>query len=214
MKITHLRRLSLLFLGGCAGCASAPVHYHTLSAPAATSVAGHGATMTIEVGVVRLPAELNRSELMVRSGPTEVTLLENERWASPLSDEIQEAVQLELRNRARGAPDSAPWRAAGKMFVTLNVERLEAQFDRSVALEATWSAKVTLDKPNETIVRSCRFRALDAIGGGYAGIVQGYQRELTALAAAIISELDSPEDLRGQCREPEGVAQALRQHTQ
>ena len=206
MKITHLRRLSLLFLGGCAGCTSAPIHYYTLSAPAATSVAGHRATMTIDVRVAHLPVQLNRSELMVRSGPSEVTLLENERWASPLSDEIQEAVQFELRDRARRSFDSARWRAAGKMFVTLDVERLEAQFARSVSLEATWSARVTFDGSKETIVRSCRFRALDAIGGGYTGIVQGYQRELKALAAAIISELDSPKDLRGQCQEPDRVA--------
>jgi uncharacterized protein len=200
MKATRLWHLSLLLLGSCAGCTSAPVHYYTLSPPEATGAEGNRTTMTIDVRVVRLPVQLKRSELMVRSGPSEVTLLENERWASPLSDEVQDAVQRELRYRLRQSSDNAPWRAAGKMSVTLDVERIEAQFARSVSLEATWSARVTFDGPIEPIeVKSCRFRAVDAIGGGYAEIVQGYQRELTALAAAIISELDSPEDLHRRC---------------
>jgi uncharacterized lipoprotein YmbA len=81
------------------GCTSAPVRYYTLTPPPDKTLPASETTLAIDVRVVHIPPQLNRSELMVRTGPTEVTLLENERWASPVKDEIKDALRLELQRR-------------------------------------------------------------------------------------------------------------------
>jgi uncharacterized lipoprotein YmbA len=81
------------------GCTSAPVRYYTLTPPPDKTLPASETTIAIDVRVVHTPPQLNRAELMVRTGPSEVTLLENERWASPVNDEIKDAVLLELQRR-------------------------------------------------------------------------------------------------------------------
>jgi hypothetical protein len=95
-------------------------------------------TLAIEVRVVHIPPQLNRSELMVRTGPTEVTLLENERWASPVKDEIKDALRLELQRRLGSMTELRP--ALTNLTLDIDVQHLEAQFGQYALLEATWSA--------------------------------------------------------------------------
>jgi uncharacterized lipoprotein YmbA len=147
-----------------------------------------------------MPALLTRSELIVRSGPTEVTLLENEQWASPLSDEIRDAVRVELQNRSAQTTDSAPGRPFAKLSVAIDIERLETELGRYALIEATWTASSATDALNKLIVKSCPFRDYEAIGGGYTEIVRGYQRELKALADTIILALVSTSDDRAPCQ--------------
>ncbi len=81
------------------GCTSAPVRYYTLTPPPDKTLPASETTLSIDVRIIHTPPQLNRSELMIRTGPTEVTLLENERWASPVNDEIKDTVRLELQRR-------------------------------------------------------------------------------------------------------------------
>jgi len=133
------------------GCTSAPVRYYTLAAPPDRTLPASETTLSIDVRVVHTPPQLNRSELMVRTGPTEVTLLENERWASP-------------------------------------------ELGRYVLFEASWSAtsSSTGQRSDEARATNCTFQADEKIHTGYAGIVEGYQREIAALADAIVEVLTSP----------------------
>jgi len=64
---------------------------------------------------------------MIRSGQTQLVLLENERWASPLNDEIGEAVRLALQNRAAQMTESAALKSLVKLSVAVDVQRLEAE---------------------------------------------------------------------------------------
>ncbi len=150
------------------------------------------ATLAIDVRVVHIPPQLNRSELMVRTGPTEVTLLENERWASPMKDAIREAVRLELQRRLggmTGLPSSFT-----KLALDIDVQRLEAEFGRYALLEASWRANLSGagQPPSGARVTTCTFRADEDIRSGYAAMVEGYQREIAALADAIAAVLTSP----------------------
>jgi uncharacterized lipoprotein YmbA len=174
------------------GCTSAPVRYYTLTpTPDKTSPASE-ATLTIDVRVVHTPRQLNRAELMVRTGATEVTLLENERWASPVSDEIKDAVRLELQRRLRRMTGLRP--AFAKLTLDIDVHQLEAEFGRYALIEASWSATLSAAGPRSTGARvtTCTFQADEKIHSGYAGIVEGYQREIPALADAIVAVLTGP----------------------
>jgi len=171
------------------GCTSAPVRYYTLTPPPAKSLPVSEPTFAIDVRVVHLPPQLNRSELMIRTGPTEVMLLENERWAAPVNDEIKDALRLDLQRRLRRVIGSRA--AFTKLTLDIDVQHFEAELGRYALLEASWSATLSTTGQRSTGARAttCRFQADEKIQTGYAEIVEGYQREIAALADAIAAAL-------------------------
>ena len=183
--------LACLFSIGV-GCASAPVRYYTLTPPLDKTLPALQTTIVIDVRVVHTLPQLNRSELMVRTGPTEMTLLENERWASPVNEEIKDAVRLELRRRLDRMGGLGP--ALTKLTLDIDVHHLEAELGRYALLEASWSATLsgTGQRSSGARATTCTFQADEKIHAGYAGIVEGYQREIGALADAIVAVLAGP----------------------
>jgi uncharacterized protein len=174
------------------GCTSAPVRYYTLTPPPDKTLPASETRLAIDVRVVHIPPQLNRSELMVRTGPTEVTLLENERWASPVNDEIKDALRLELRRRLGRMTGLRP--VFTKLTLDIDVQELEAELAGHALIEASWSATLsaTGQQPDAAQTTTCSFRADEKIRSGYAEIVEGYQREISALAEAIVAVLTSP----------------------
>jgi uncharacterized lipoprotein YmbA len=174
------------------GCTSAPVRYYTLMpTPEKASLALETAP-AIEVRVVHSPPQLKRSELMVRTGPTEVSILENEQWASPVNDEIKNALRLELQRRLTRMSGSRP--TFTKLTLDIDVQQLEAEFGEYALLQASWSATLSTADPRSggARVTNCTFQAKEKIGGGYAEIAEGYQRGIAALAGNIVGVLTSP----------------------
>jgi hypothetical protein len=186
-----VKRYGLRFALTClsvVGCTSAPVRYYTLAPPPDQAVPVSEPTFAIVVRVVHIPPQLNRSELMVRTGPTEMTLLENERWVSPVDDEIKDALSLALQRRLTRPP--LPRAASTAISLDIDVQRLEAQLGQRARLEASWSA-ISAAGGQTTGVRAaaCKFQADEKIRAGYAEMVQGYQRDIAALADAILTGL-------------------------
>jgi uncharacterized lipoprotein YmbA len=174
------------------GCTSAPIRYYTLTSPPDKILPASKTSLPIDVRVVHTPPQLKRSELMVRTGPTEVTLLENERWASPVNDEIKDALRLELQRRLGRLSELRP--AFTKLTLDIDVQQLEAELGQYALLQASWSATLSATDQRSGGVRvtACTFQAEEKIRSGYAEIVEGYQREIAALAEAIVVVLTSP----------------------
>jgi uncharacterized protein len=188
----HYVRFALVWLVSIVvGCTSAPVRYYTLTLPPDKTLPASETGLAIDVRVIHTPLQLNRSELMVRSGPAEVTLLENERWASPVKDEIKDALRLELQRRLSRMSGLRP--DFTKLTLDIDVQHLEAELGRYALLEATWSATLsaTGQRSNGARATTCTFQADENIHTGYAGMVEGYQREIAALADAIVAVLTS-----------------------
>ncbi len=175
-----------------AGCTSAPVRYYTLTPTPDKTLPASETTLTVDVRVVHTPPQLNRAELVVRTGPTEVTLLENERWASPVNDEIKDALRLELQRRLGRMTGLRPQFA--KLTLAIDVQHFEAEFGRYALIEASWSATLSAagQRSGGVRVTNCAFRADEKIQAGYAAMVEGYQREIAGLADAIVSRVDGP----------------------
>ena len=173
------------------GCTSAPVRYYTLTPPPDKTLPAAETTLAIDVRVVHTPPQLSRSELMVRTGPTEVTLLENERWASPVNDEIKDAVRLELQRRLGRVTGLHP---GFTLTLDIDVQHLEAEFGRYALLDAYWSGTLSASGKTSRGARAtiCAFQASEKIHTGYAEMVEGYQRAIAALADAIVAALTSP----------------------
>jgi len=187
----HLRFALAWLLSVGVGCTSTPVRYYTLVSPSNEIRPASETTLAIDVRVVHIPPQLNRSGLMVRAGPAELTILENERWASPLNDEIKDALRLELRRRLGRMTGWRPDFA--KLTLNVDVQQFEAQVGQYALLEASWSATLSgIGLPsNSAGAATCTFRAEERIHTGYAEMVEGYQREIAALADAIAAALTS-----------------------
>jgi uncharacterized protein len=173
------------------GCSSAPVHYYTLARQPDKDSPASQTTLAIDVRVVHTPPQLNRSGLMIRTGPSEVTLLENERWVSTMTEEIKDALRLELQRRLGHVTGLRP--EITKLTLDIDVRRLEAQLGQYAVLEASWSATLSPAgrRSNGERAITCAFQADERIHPGYAGMVEGYQREIAALAEGIVAVLTS-----------------------
>jgi uncharacterized lipoprotein YmbA len=200
VKSYYLRIALAWLVGIVVGCTSAPVRYYTLTPPPDKTLPAE-TTLAIDVRVVHIPPQLNRFELMVRTGPTEVALLENERWASPVKDEIKDAVRLALQRRLGRMTGLRP--AFTKLTLDIDVRHFEAEPGRYALLEASWTATLSTSgaRSDGARVATCTFQSDEKTPPGYAGIVEGYQREIAALADAIGAVLTSPaSDIDPSCQ--------------
>jgi uncharacterized lipoprotein YmbA len=197
----YLRFALACLMGGAVGCTAAPVRYYTLSRPPDNASRVTDTSLLIDVRVVHTPPQLDRAELMLRTGPGEVMLLENERWASPVADEIKDAMRLELQRRLGRMSGLPP--AFTRLTLDIDVQRLESELGRHALIAASWSATLTATSEPSVAVRTatCTFQVDQKINAGYPGIVEGYQREIAALADVIVVALTRRESLTdASCR--------------
>jgi uncharacterized protein len=170
-----------------AGCASAPVRFHTLVAPAATA-APVEADYAIALLPVSVPPQVDVPQIVLRTGDSALTLAESEQWAAPLGDELRGALAARIAARL-GVTDVSRLRIAGARPVyriRVDVQRFESVYGRRAVLEAGWS----IHKPGEeTPALICASRLEVAVARGYAALVQGHQLALDRLAADIAAAL-------------------------
>ncbi|MCC8391955.1 PqiC family protein [Paraburkholderia sp. MMS20-SJTR3] len=161
-------------LGGAAGPdGAAPAVARTASAPA----------WLIEVAPVNVPPQVARNQLVVQTGPTQVQLLEQERWASLPGDEIRRALSTDLTGQlgtldafGTARPDDvAVYRIA------MNVQRFESWPGSHALLDAVWSVRAV----RSNAVMTCRSVVSEPVGGGYDALVDGHRRALEQVSTQI-----------------------------
>jgi uncharacterized lipoprotein YmbA len=180
-------------LGLGAGCTSTSVSYYTLTPPAVEPAMARGAPIAVDVRVLHIPASLNRSELTVRRGPTGLVILENERWASPLRDEIKDAVRGEIERRLGSAGENL--QSVSRLRLDIDVQRFEAALGQNAKVDAAWRLTLQPAAQEHTEPRSiaCDFHDVQKIGPGYGDMVQGFQASMAALADAVGAALVTPQ---------------------
>src|SRR5206468_4036721 len=98
---TSRAALALAFMGGSlAGCGSSPdTRFYTLATvPPITKTADRSSTPQVGVGIrsVVLPADLDRPQIVTRTGPNTVHLAEFDRWSSPLRESVANVIAENL----------------------------------------------------------------------------------------------------------------------
>src|SRR6187551_2649502 len=95
-----LQRAGLVFaLLTLAACGTPPpTHFHSLmpSEVAARSAAPAASGVVFRLEPIRLPAQVDQPQWLVQLGDESMAVLEQERWASPLRDELEQALLEEL----------------------------------------------------------------------------------------------------------------------
>src|SRR5438128_1198758 len=108
---------------GLTGCASTPIHYHTLvSLSSVTSTHLPPVPFLIDVMAVGVPVQIDQPQWVVRLGANDVGVLEGERWGAPLSDELHSALSAELTQRLNTQDVSGLTESSDKPVLRIKVQ--------------------------------------------------------------------------------------------
>lgn len=186
MMRSLLRPMTVAVLGtavlALAACASAPMHYYTLVAPATASPSAPVAGATaFELLPVSIPAQDDQPQLVIRQGAQGVELLQSERWIAPLADEIRAALSSDL-TRELGGPDltGLPHGKQPVLRIKVDVRRFDSQPGGYALLEAAWSVR-PLGREGAPGL-ACTSYLREPVGSGYQALVLGHQQALAGLA--------------------------------
>ncbi|MGA9333035.1 MAG: PqiC family protein [Rudaea sp.] len=191
--------LSILAL---AACASAPTQFYTLLPRAEIHAGTHAhAAFAIDVEPVVVPAEVDQAAWLVRTGQGQVALLDNERWAAPLGDELRAAFADALR-RDTGASDMQLGNARTNLPVyriLIDVRRFESVPGQYALIQADWTVTRrdmnhlaapdhnadAHDKVGSASTLACSSQVSQPVEPGYAALAVGHQKALAGIADEI-----------------------------
>ena len=163
-----------------AGCASPPSHFYTLSRTA-TPVATPS-KLSVVVGPVSIPAIVDLPQIVVSTGPNQVTLDEYNRWASPLQNNISRVVAENLV-AILGAPRVSLFQqslnADADYRVAIEVQSFDSVPGEAATLDAVWMVRRTRDGKVDTGRTTVREPAEEK---GYAALAAAHSRALARLS--------------------------------
>lgn len=172
---------------GLTGCASAPLHYYTLVAPAGAvaPAAATPAPYPFELLPVSVPAQVDAPQLVVREGGQGMLPLNDQRWIAPLGDEIRGALAADLA-RALGVADMSglPGNGRPRLRIKLDLRRFESVPGSHALIDAAWSLRLVGGSGGQDAL-TCSSRISEPVAAGYDALVAGHQQALAALAARI-----------------------------
>ncbi len=182
--------MTTLFLaaGLLAACSTSPrATFYTLSA-IATSETGSPVPVSVDVGPVTLPAMVDQPQLVVRSAPNQVEVLEMQRWAEPLKNGIAQAIAADLATLLPQARVSAYPQSAGldaDYRVQVDVQRFDMIKGEGVTLDLLWSVRRTGgggSNNGRSVVR-------ESAGADYDSLVAAQSRALAAVSRDVAQAL-------------------------
>jgi uncharacterized lipoprotein YmbA len=152
-----MRRLNALLIPAAtlmlaSGCSSTPPsHFYTLSA--ATTPAAATSKLSVAVGPVSVPAQVDRPQFVVSIGPNQVQLDEFNRWAAPLQDSITRVVAENLVAMLGSpyitlSPQNLSEDTAYR--VAIEVQGFESAPGEAASLDAVWTVRRMQDGKSET----------------------------------------------------------------
>jgi uncharacterized lipoprotein YmbA len=174
---------------GLFGCSAAPVHYHTLVAPAKRADrTAQRAPFVLDVQPVGIPSQLDQADLVVRRGESGIDVLDSERWASPLASELRVALSMELARRLVTYDIAGLSSSAERPVIRVNVQvrRFDAWPGKTVQLEADWRL-IFADKGMEAL--TCSTRLARSAPPDYDGLVLAQQSMLQDFADVIGNDI-------------------------
>lgn len=169
-----------------AACSSTklPERFYTLlPSERATNVA---VTSPIYVDVlpVTVPEQVDHAQWMVRQPDDSLLMLEQDRWAAPLQDEIRGALVDRLNAqwgamdvRAVALPQPSIWR------IRVDVQRFESIPSREARIESTWSLSST---QRGGVTLACRSVSREDVSGdSIASLAAAHRKAVMRLADEI-----------------------------
>nr|WKF58361.1 hypothetical protein HUO10_002859 [Paraburkholderia busanensis] len=169
------------------GCSSPASRFYTLGDAGATGAATVRSSAApgwlIEVAPVDVPPAVAKNQLVVQTGPTQVKVLEEERWASLPGDEIRRALSTNLTQQLNTIDVYGTARADGVPVyrVSMNVQRFESWPGSHALIDAVWSVRAV----RSGAVMTCRSVVSQPVGGSYDSVVDGHRKALMQISMQV-----------------------------
>jgi uncharacterized lipoprotein YmbA len=175
-----------------AACATiTPTHFYTLSNIAQNSGSERLITNTthIDLRPVIMPERLKRTQIVLNTAnSTELTLLENERWASAFNDELHDAISATL-NQQLGSEVGAT-NSQKNYRVTVTLHQLEIIKGQAIKAELSWKiTRLASANGEEKANTSCQLQLTEPAGHSTELIVQGLQKVVLKLSSSIAGNI-------------------------
>jgi len=172
-----------------AACASEPDHFYTLSVlPEGTHAGATTPTLNVLLSV-DVPALVDRPEMIVSTSNNGVAVLEHQRWAVSLSDQVLQTLARDLERRRSDVlvADRAFDRGTTPpVKIKVDIVRLSARRAGRVSMEARWRF---VDAAAGVDVVAGDVFEIPVDGGGYEAIATAYSQVLSQLAAALAAAI-------------------------
>ncbi len=193
MRTPRLARVILMMFGvldasGCVSVSPPPTSY--LLSVAAPPPPAAIAPVVVGVGPISIPAYLDRSSIVVRTGDGgEVGLSGEHRWAELLRDGIPRTL---AGNVSAMIPTDAvpvfPWRTPWTVQyrVSVDILRFDGAVGGSVVLDARWRL---LDGAGKELALRAVHLQEPCAEGAYEGLVSAHNRLLASLSRDIAAEI-------------------------
>jgi len=138
---------------------------------------------------ITVPDAINRPQLVVQKSATESQILDEQRWISPLDEQIRQAVQANLQAQLPQAWLSQRPQVHVELpryFVHVEVEQLQISSGQEVAIEMTW---VISDANRKPLRRKQLRRSIALSNGDYASIAPAISKVLMTLSENIANDI-------------------------
>ncbi|MCX5540470.1 PqiC family protein [Paraburkholderia sp. CNPSo 3076] len=179
------RTVSIIGLSVLTACASPATRFYTLGTDAQPTMASSkaGSSSRIDIRPVQVPPSVARSQLVVQVNATQVKVLEDDRWASSLPDEIRYALIAGVSQEADGPGAKAVMRNEDDPVyqVAVDVQRFESWPSSHVLVDVVWT--VGASPGAETL--TCHSVVSEPVPDGYQAIVLGHRHAISAVAGQI-----------------------------
>ncbi len=178
---------ALVALGACSTLSTPPTRLHTLMpaepTPRDATVVARG-PLYVALEPIRVPAQVDQPQWLVRLPDDSLASLEQERWASPLRDELRQALleQLGARFGVVEGRSTMP-QAAPPLRVALELRRFDSIPGLEARLEGQWTVA-----GGPTPLR-CSLLVREAAPGGIGELAAAHRRAVARLAEAIGASL-------------------------
>ena len=164
--------------------ATAPTRYHTLmpAEPPARAPAARTLAVAAVLEPIRLPAQVDKPQWLVRLPDDSVVVLEQERWASPLRDELRQSLREELI-AGWGMMEQRP--LVGErppVRIGIDFRRFDSVIGGEVRVAGSWS--LTAGNASSTATH-CEWFIRERAGGEMPSLAAAHRRAGVRLAAAV-----------------------------
>ncbi len=164
-----------------AGCSSTPTsHFYTLNAAKTPTAAA--SKVSVAVGPVSVPAEVDQPQIVISTGPNQVQFDEFNRWAAPLQSAITRVVAENLVAML-GTPQvtlsSQTLSTDTGYRIAIEVQGFESVPGEYASLDAVWTVRRMQDGKAETGRTSQREPAKEK---GYDALAAAHSRAIAQMS--------------------------------
>ena len=180
----------IVILGLAAGCSSPPSHFYTLSRIETPAPPAQPASLSVVVGPVSIPAIVDQPQIVVSTGPNQVSVDEFNRWASPLQNNIARSPKAWSCPRT---PHISLFQqslnAEADFRVAIEVQSFESAPGEGATLNAVWLVRRTRDgkaQTGRTTVREpVQEKTFDAVAAAHSRALARLSRDIADAVGAL-----------------------------